>query len=161
MGERGKGLHTRTQTRAPQPSRAHTWCPSARCSLGHSGPAQADAEKTPLGKKLDEFGEQLSWIIGWVCLGVWAVNLPRFSAPAFGTGLEGQLKGAVHYLKVAVALGVAAIPEGLPAVITLCLSLGTRRMADRNVIVRKVSMHCFVVVVIAAVVSPPCLSCFA
>ena len=95
--------------------------------------AREEVEKTPLGHKLDEFGEQLSGIIGYVCLAVWLINFPRFFAPAFAS----PLKGAIHYLKIAVALGVAAIPEGLPAVITLCLSLGTRRMTDRNVIVRK------------------------
>lgn len=95
--------------------------------------ARADEEKTPLAQKLDAFGDQLTWAIGAICVLVWAINFPRFWAPAFAA----PWRGALYYLKVAVALGVAAIPEGLPAVITLCLSLGTRRMAARRVIVRK------------------------
>ena len=95
--------------------------------------AKSEEQKTPLGQKLDEFGDTLTVIIGVICLAVWCVSIPKFDDPSFSSVWE----GAVYYAKVAVALGVAAIPEGLPAVITLCLSLGTRRMAQRNVIVRK------------------------
>ena len=91
------------------------------------------AHRTPLAIKLDEFGDKLTVIIGLICVGVWVASIPKFHDATFKQPIE----GAIYYAKVAVALGVAAIPEGLPAVITLCLSLGTRRMAKRNVIVRK------------------------
>ena len=95
--------------------------------------AQQEIQKTPLAIRLDEFGNQLTVIIGIICVAVWLVSIPKMGGASFANKWD----GAIYYAKVAVALGVAAIPEGLPAVITLCLSLGTRRMAQRNVIVRR------------------------
>lgn len=87
--------------------------------------ANADESQTPLKQSLEKLSKTLTYLII-------AIALVTFLVSVFIRG-EQPLEG----LMVAVALAVAAIPEGLPAIVTILLSLGTTTLAKRNAIVRK------------------------
>lgn len=88
---------------------------------------EAEEEKTPLEVELDEFGKR----IGTIILGICAI--------VFIMTLFVEHTDVLDALMLAVALGVAAVPEGLPAIATAILAVGARRMAAKNALVRKLA----------------------
>jgi len=88
--------------------------------------ATVESRKTPLEVRLDRLGQRLVWLT----LGVAAL-----------VTLLGVVQGIPvgQMIEVGIALAIAAVPEGLPAVATIALAVGLRRMARRNALVRRLS----------------------
>ncbi|KAL5971029.1 Calcium-transporting ATPase type 2C member 1, partial [Taenia solium] len=82
------------------------------------------APRTPLQKSMDRLGKHLSIISGVIILGIVFLGLA-------------QGRNLLELITVAVSLAVAAIPEGLPIVVTVTLAIGQMRMAARNAIIKK------------------------
>ena len=93
--------------------------------------AQAEEGKTPLQIKLGQLSKILTWLVLGICGVVFAVQLIRHGGFEFEFALESFM--------VAVSLAVAAIPEGLAAVVTVVLSIGVTNMSKRNAIIRKLT----------------------
>ncbi len=89
-------------------------------------------ELTPLQQKLELLGKRLGGIILALCALLFMVSLVR--PLIFAGGIEKS--HLIELLLTAISLAVAAIPEGLPAIVTIVLALGVQRMVKRNAIIR-------------------------
>ena len=92
---------------------------------------QAQEGQTPLQRKLSQLSRILTWIVLAICVVVFAVQIIR--AGRFDLSL------ALDSFMIAVSLAVAAIPEGLAAVVTVVLSIGVTNMSKRNAIIRRLT----------------------
>ncbi|MFC1960229.1 cation-translocating P-type ATPase [Chloroflexota bacterium] len=100
---------------------------------------------TPLQVRLDQLGKWLGWATLVVCAIVFAVGMMRLVNANPITDL-GEWFGIVEHqdamielFMIAISLAIAAVPEGLPAVVTIALALGMQRMIRRHVLIRKLA----------------------
>lgn len=97
--------------------------------------AQAQDGQTPLQKKLAQLSKILSFIVIGICAVIFAIGIIRELVTGNQIGLEFLL----NTFMIAVSLAVAAIPEGLAAVVTVVLSIGVTNMSKKNAIIRKLT----------------------
>jgi Ca2+-transporting ATPase len=100
-------------------------------------------EDTPLQQKLQQLGKVLGTICIAICVLVLIYGLIRDThlTDVFKIGfleyLRAEQKDIINLFMTAVSLAIAAVPEGLPAIVTICLALGMQQMIKRNALIRK------------------------
>ncbi len=85
---------------------------------------QEEESQTPLQKRLADFSKKLSYIVIGICIVLYVVGL-----------LRGE--DSIQMLLTAISVAVAAIPEALPAIITIALAIGAKRMVQKNALIRR------------------------
>ena len=94
---------------------------------------EAEEGETPLQIKLNQLSKILTWLVLGISVIVFGVQILR----SLGAGFEPKV--ILDSFMIAVSLAVAAIPEGLAAVVTVVLSIGVTNMSKRNAIIRKLT----------------------
>jgi len=102
-----------------------------------------EEEPTPLQARLDQLGRWLGWGSLAICALVFVeaiiqdTDLSVIASQGLGPYLVQTQEQIVDLFIVAVSLAIAAVPEGLPAVVTICLALGMREMVRRHALIRR------------------------
>ncbi|MBF8260028.1 MAG: cation-transporting ATPase, partial [Actinobacteria bacterium] len=102
-----------------------------------------EEEDTPLQQKLEHLGKVLGTICIAICVVVLVYGLIRDThlTDVLNTGFlnywEAEKKDIINLFLTAVSLAIAAVPEGLPAIVTICLALGMQRMIKHHALIRK------------------------
>ncbi|WP_419175088.1 cation-translocating P-type ATPase [Desulfosediminicola sp.] len=97
--------------------------------------SEAKEEKTPLQRRLDRFGRNIGMVIIGICLLVFLLLMSRLRID--GEPLTNPI--FLQFAFISISLAVAAVPTALPAVVTIALSIGTRRLLKKNMLVRRLT----------------------
>jgi Ca2+-transporting ATPase len=94
----------------------------------------AEEEETPLQEKLDRFAGKIAKVVVAVCVLIFALEAFEVIMK-----MHFEAEGFIQAFMSSISLAISAVPEGLPAIVTIALALGARELAKRNAIVRRLS----------------------